>query len=235
MKLGVAELLADAAGLWARDLARQGRTWPDPSGQIAEEPGELDSPLWSGPGGYLGGREAVWLGWTAAGVALAAWGLSTMLDSRAEGAFVGVLVVLMWGPWLLAGLGVVHGLRMWRARRRSQAPQAEDRFLAQLAERGGTRPDAEVARAVRSALAEVYGVPVTWIYACDTGRSLSGWLERPGRQEFCAAFLRCWGSGRSPSRLARSLNGVRDVVGLVRAIERATAHRSGAGGSGGAW
>lgn len=203
-------------GYWARDVARHGARWPS-------EDGEAERGLWGGLAGVCGARELVWGVWVLAGVVAGLMVMEGMLRAGVEAGWVGVAAVLMWGPWLLGGLGVVHVVRA--AVMRWRVEESEAAFVARVCGGkggdGANGADAEVALAVRRALATVYGVREGQVRSWDTAWGLSWWMERPGRAEFCEAFLRTWGSGRSAWGLARGLGEHGKVAGLVHAVGRA--------------
>lgn len=213
-----AGIAADAAALWRRDLARHGAGWPGAT-DTAEQ---RHQPLWASWSGRLGGRGVFWLMWGGAGVAAMAAGVEAALRLGALPAPVGVAAALMWGPWLVAGLLAVHLWRVCELRRRVRRRQSDTDYLAAVGVGHGV--DADIALAVRAALASVYGLPPQLIRGDDTAWRLSLCMESPGRAEFCAAFLRAWGSSRDPARLAERLGhacdrGPRDVRELVARLE----------------
>lgn len=163
-------------------------------------------------------RGWVGIGMGVAGVGLGLAGADAMLRAGVSPGVVGVGAVLMWGPWMLLCLWMIHVIRAIAMRWGTGQSEAE--FLSELGP-----VDRSLACAVRRSLAAVYGVRVDRIRAGATGRSLSWWMESPQREEFCAIFLSEWGCGMSPGVLADRLGKVtaRDTVAhLVQKVAAAT-------------
>jgi hypothetical protein len=190
------------ADYWRRDAIRFGTAAITPT-----------QDLWQFGWGRLSHRASVGLVACVSGVAFMLSTMQVMLHAGWSPGWVGVVVVLAWGPWLLGCLALIHLFRAWFLVRAAGESDAE--FVQHVGE------DADLALSVRQALGEVYGVPARLIRSSDTGYDLSRWMESPTTDEFCRAFLRAWGSGRSPATIADRLGVVpaaETVAGVVRRL-----------------
>lgn len=86
--------------------------------------------------------------------------------------------VFAWVPWLSFMLGIMHAMRFVAI---SRAEHEDDEVFTAICIGAGATT--RTARAVRRALAKVYGVPVQAISALDTGWSLSRFMEAPAAAE----------------------------------------------------